>query len=84
MTQRVILGRFGDEPIVLGKRKPRLTRAKFDVVRALLEAGEFGLTKDQLDERSHHTEARKPLKRLHDSDPDWAEVIHLPGRSGLR
>src|SRR4051794_19961205 len=80
----VVVSRMADEPKVRGKLKPRLTYAQFNVVRALLEAGDDGLTKDELDTKSGHTEARKILKRLHDSDPDWAEVIQMPGIPGRR
>ncbi len=74
----------GDCVLVQGKVKPPLTFAQYAVVKALLQAGEDGLTKDQLDARSGHSDARKILKRLHDSDPDWAAVIQMPGRSGCR
>jgi hypothetical protein len=42
------------------------------------------LTKDQLDAKSGHSEARKILKRLATSDPDWAAVIQMPGLPGRR
>lgn len=80
----VVLQGPGDCIMVQGKVKPQLTFAQFAVVSALLQAGEDGLTKDQLDTRSGHSDARKILKRLHDSDPDWAAVIHMAGRSGCR
>ena len=70
--------------MVMGKVKPLLTFAQHAVVKALLEAGEDGLTKDGLDACSGHSDARKILKRLHDSDPNWAAVIQLAGRSGCR
>jgi hypothetical protein len=80
----IVLGRFGDQPMVHGKLKPRLTWAQHRVVQALLAAGNEGLTKDQLDSHSGHSDARKILKRLHDSDSDWAGVIHMPGIPGCR
>lgn len=80
----VELGRFGDSPVIRGKLKPRLTWAQYHVIKALLAAGDDGLTKDQLDVQSGRSEARKILKRLHDSDPDWAAVIQLPGIPGRR
>ena len=80
----VVLNRFGDQPIVHDKVKPPLTWAQFHVIQALLDAGNDGLTKDHLDVQSGHNEARKILKRLHDSDPDWAAVIHMPGIPGRR
>jgi putative SOS response-associated peptidase YedK len=42
-TPPVILGRFGDSPIVRGKVMPRLTLAQYRVVKALLEAGDDGV-----------------------------------------
>jgi hypothetical protein len=84
LSPNVVLRGFGDPPIVRGKVKPRLTWAQYHVVNALLEAGDEGLTKDRLDAVSGHSEARKILQRLHDSDPDWAAVIQMPGRPGLR
>jgi len=69
---------------VNGKRKPILTAARYDAVQALIEAGETGLTKDQLDNKSGHTDARKLLKALADDDPDWAEAILFPGTTGKR
>ena len=64
--------------------KRPLTRPQYDVVKALLEAGEPGLSKDELDRKSKRGDARKILRRLADSDPDWEAVIRLPGRPGVR
>lgn len=83
-SRTVILGRPGDPVTVLVKLKPRLTLAQYHVVQALLNAGDNGLTKDQLDINSGHSHARKILKRLACSDPDWAAVIQMPGISGRR
>lgn len=69
-----------EPPLVRGKPMPRLNRAQYAVVEALVGAGEVGLSKDQLDERTNRTDARKILKRLHDSNPQWASVIKLPGK----
>jgi hypothetical protein len=74
----------GKPPIVLGKKKPVLTPAQYNVVQALLLAGEGGLSKDELDKKSGHKEARKILKRLASSGADWASVIHFPRRKGMR
>jgi hypothetical protein len=71
-----------DSPFVNGNKKCTLTQAQYDVVLALLNAGEKGLTKDQLAIESKHTDARKTLKRLEKSDPDWESVIPFPGKSG--
>jgi hypothetical protein len=68
-------------PIVYGVRKKRLTPARYDIIKALLEA-DRNLTKDQLDSKSGRTEARKTLKKLFDSDKDWAKAIILPEGPG--
>ena len=78
----VVLGSFGDPVHVNGKEKPSLTWAQYHVVKALIEAGNDGLTKDQLDVKSGRFEARKILRRLANSDPDWAAVIKMAGRPG--
>ncbi len=69
-------------PIVHGKEKPSLTNAQYDVVLALLKAGEKGLTKDGMDRKSEHGDSRKILQRLANSDSDWESVIPLPGSTG--
>jgi hypothetical protein len=78
----VVLGSRDEFPIVCGHTKGPLTRAQYDVVQALLEAGERGLSKDELDRKSKHGDARKILKRLAASDTDWKAVIHFPGKPG--
>src|SRR6516165_2084131 len=65
-----------EAPLVLGKAKQKLTAPQYDVVKALLDAGDAGLTKDQLVEKSHHEDARGILKRLA-NDPDWNKVFTL-------
>jgi hypothetical protein len=81
---RVVLQGPGKPPIVKGKKKRVLTDPQDDVVQALLEAGEGGLTKDELEDKSGHSDARGILRRLAKSDPDWGVVIHFPGRTGGR
>jgi hypothetical protein len=70
------------EPLVNGKEKPTLTNAQYDVVLALLQTSDKGLTKDDLDRKSKHGDARKILKRLSDGDADWESVISFPGATG--
>jgi hypothetical protein len=79
----VLLSGLGHCPIVYGTEKEQLTRAQYDVVKALLDAGERGLSKDELDSKSRHGDARKILQRLANSDPDWKAVIHFPGKPGI-
>jgi hypothetical protein len=81
-TVRVKLRTRDQGPIVLGNEKSVLTDGAYNVVKALLDAGEAGLSKDKLDEKSGHPEARKFLTRLREADPDWAAVIQMPGKAG--
>jgi hypothetical protein len=80
----VILGKPGDEPTVNGVRKTKLTTPRYNVVKALLAAGDGGLSKDSLANESGHGDAHRVLKRLADSDPDWALVIQMAGKTGCR
>jgi hypothetical protein len=80
--QRVVLRGRDEGPIVLGKEKQVLTDREYNVVKALLDAGDRGLTKDKLDDKSGHSESRKVLKALRNADEDWAAVIQMPGKAG--
>jgi hypothetical protein len=80
----VRLGSRAEEPRVNGVSKPRLTTARFNIVKALLDAGETGLTGDELAKRSGHGGAVNTLKSLAASDPDWGGVIQLAGKPGGR
>jgi hypothetical protein len=79
---RVVLRGRDKPPLVLGREKAPLTDAQYDVVEALLKAGNRGLSKDRLTERSGRADSLGALRRLQSSDPDWAAVIHFPGRPG--
>jgi hypothetical protein len=70
---------FGKQPVVNGNTKDWLTQAEHDILTTLEKAGPRGLSKDELDEKSGHPEARKYLKDLA-KDPDWASVILFPER----
>ncbi|HUW82039.1 MAG TPA: hypothetical protein VMZ31_04475 [Phycisphaerae bacterium] len=78
----VVLGERYDSPVVLGKEKARLSNTRYDVLMALLAAGDRGLSKDDLVKKSGHTDAVAVLKRLAAKDPDWARVILLAERTG--
>jgi hypothetical protein len=80
----VVLHGQGKCPVVLGKSKPVLTFAQDNVVTALLQAGEGGLSKDELARNSGHTDALGILRRLAGKDPDWAAVIRFAGQTGGR
>ena len=79
----VILNGRSERPIVLGKRMSRkLTKARYKVVSVLLDAGDEGLSKDELDSRCDVTDARSTLRRLRKSHPDWEKVIDMAGTPG--
>ena len=71
-------------PIVHGKEKPALRNAQFNVVKALLDAGDRGLTKDDMVAKSGHSDALGILHRLADGDDDWKKAIHFAGKPGGR
>jgi hypothetical protein len=81
-SPRVVLRGRTDGPIVLQKTKKKLTKAQYNVVKALLDAGDIGLTKDQLVSQSGHEDACGILTRLADKDDDWKQVIHFAGQTG--
>jgi hypothetical protein len=58
-----------------------LTRAQFDVIKAVLDAWPKGLKKGLLIRKSGHTDAVGILTRLA-KKPHWKDVIQLPGRAG--
>lgn len=82
-VEAVILGKLSDPLIVLGKKKPPLTVPQFNVVKALLDAGDAGLSLSDLIRKSTHAGAWKILKGL-TNDPDWKQVIKFPGKPGKR
>jgi len=73
----VILSGPDDEPIVYGVRKKRLTWARYDTIKALLDA-KRNLSKKELDKKSGHKDARKFLKKMAAKDEDWARAIIMP------
>ena len=81
-SKRVKLFGKGEEPLVDGKPKPCLTMPQYAVVEALIRAGDAGLSKDRLDEKSGRGDARKIMGRLAESDTDWKSVLRLPGKTG--
>ncbi len=79
-SSRVFLYGFKDKPVVNGKKKPVLKSAQYKLVKDLIEAGQEGHTKSQLERISSdywHT-----LRALKESDDDWDQVIHFPGKGG--
>ncbi len=82
-TPAIILRGQGEKPIVLGKEKAVLTKPQYTLVQALRDAGDDGLTKDQLERRCGGG-ARSTLERLRKSDPAWAKVLPMPRKAGVR
>jgi hypothetical protein len=82
--ERVVLRGRDEGPLLLGKPKRKLTTPRYNVVKALLDAGDVGLTKDELVTESGHEDARGILTRLAESDADWRKVIHFAGVTGGR
>ena len=72
------------KPTVNGREVAVLTKAQYDVVLALIEARDDGLTKDELDRQSRHGDARKIMKRLATGDDAWKAVLLFPGKTGGR
>jgi hypothetical protein len=77
----VILGRPGEPCIANGNQKKALTDGQYAVVRALLDAGDEGRTKDFIERL--RPSARRMLDDLR-KDSDWAAVIIMPGRTNGR
>lgn len=80
----IVLYNLKDCPFVLGKRKSPLSTPRYAVVKALIEAGEQGLTKDGLVKASGKGGAVNIMKGLAGSDKDWEAVLLLPGKTGGR
>jgi hypothetical protein len=77
----VILGGPDEAPVVYGVEKKRLTFPRYNIIKALLEAVR-NLSKNELDKRSGHTDARKLLKKMVQEDGDWARAIIMPQGPG--
>jgi hypothetical protein len=58
-----------------------LTPAQYDVIQALVEAGDAGLFFNALMDRSGHSHPHKILGRLTNTRPEWRHIIRFPGTS---
>jgi hypothetical protein len=84
-SKEVILFGRDQPPSVSGTTKSdMLTTAQYDTIRAMIEAGADGLTKDQLIEKSGRGDPRGILRRLSKKDPDWDRVIRFARKTGRR
>jgi len=82
IAARVILKGRGEAPIVEGTPVPRLTSSQFNVVKALIDAGEEGLSWAEI--TRHKADAVKTLKRLVRTQPHWAPFFNLAEKRGAR
>lgn len=64
---------------VLGECMPALTSAQYKLVKALVEAGDKGLSKAELEGIAG--DPLKTLRRLRTKYPLWAEAIQMAGRA---
>ena len=81
-SKRVTLFGPGDAPLIDGKKKSSLTKVQYKVILALIHAGEQGLTKDGLIDKSGHGDGRKVMRRLADKDSAWKNVLVFAGKTG--
>ena len=80
----VVLRGKGEGPLVLGREVSPVTSARYDVLKALVDAGADGLSLAELIRRSGHGSARNVLKNLAGTSSAWQQVILLPGAPGRR
>lgn len=78
-SEKVILRGLCDKPVVNGREKAPLRPKQYELIKKLIDAGDKRCSKTQLEKIT--TDFWKTLKRLKDSDSDWRDVIHFPGRS---
>ena len=76
--EKVLLYGLRDKPVVKGRKKNPLGSKQYELIERLIKAGEQGCSKPQLEKITPNY--WKSLKGLKDSDPDWDEVIHFPGK----
>jgi hypothetical protein len=77
----VILGGLDDEPLVVGRRKKRLTPGQYRVVKVLVDAYPERVSLDVLANRSDTSDPVGMIDRLRKCDDDWDYVLFKPGRS---
>jgi hypothetical protein len=71
-----------EQPIVIGKVKPRLRLSQYNVLQAVATAYPNGLDKYDLRKKSGHSGAVNIFKRLR-RDVDYAEALICPGDERL-
>jgi hypothetical protein len=78
VTPPVALGKYGEKPRIRGKEVSALNPPRHNVIGALLKEWPERLSKDELVQKSGHSDAVNILKRLV-LLPEWASVIELAG-----
>ena len=76
----VILRGMHKRPIVKGRKVKPLTSGRYDLIRRLIEAGEGGMTKDEMEFTC--SSARTMLKALCKRNEGWDNVIHMAKETG--
>lgn len=77
---KVILYGPGYPPRVSGHLMKKLSNRRYDLIAALVEAGEDGLTKDCME--SVVPSARRMLKKLRHDDKHWRSAIQMAEETG--
>ena len=77
----VILGEPSDPVTVLGQEKPRLTRARYIVIKALRDAFPGRLKLDLLRRKCNAATPNQTLRDITKIDSDWESVISFPKAS---
>lgn len=79
----VVLRGPRERPLVRGTEVPQVTQTRYDILEALIEAGENGLSGRELKNRSRHSSAVNTLKSLARSSNAWGGAVVLPKKPGL-
>lgn len=80
----VVLSGLGKPVLVFGEEQSSITDPQYNVIDALIAAGERGLNKDELANKSGHGDAVRILKRISKLSDQWRKVIGLAGKAGGR
>jgi hypothetical protein len=79
-----VLGTENDPPLLGGNPVRVLTPAEYAIVRALVTAGERGLTRAELIDRGGSDRADIILHKLMKKEPAWRSYIERPQRGVFR
>jgi hypothetical protein len=76
------LGPPGGQPVIHGEVVRRLTKNRYQIIKALREAGTAGLSLDELIRASGAERPDRSLGDLLRFDPTWEKVVVMPGPGG--